>query len=108
MNRITLSMIGGIVIPILYYCIALITSFIIYISIGWEQVPRIVETLLFLPISWTEMIYDNLFPSRMFAMFSIEFLLLTAIGNYILYFLLTYSFLHYYQIPRSTNYTVVS
>jgi ABC-type Na+ efflux pump permease subunit len=108
MNRISLSMIGGVVIPILYYCAASFISFLIYISIGWEQLPGIAETLLFLPIGWTEMIYDKLFSTHIFSEFIVEYLLLTIIGNYILYFSLTYSFLHYHQIPRSANYTIVN
>lgn len=97
MTRVVLSMIGGIVIPILYYIVSVFISFIISISIGWERLPRITEKLLFIPIGWTEEVYNKLFTPHMFDTFSIEFLSITIIGNFILYFLVTYTLLNYFQ-----------
>jgi hypothetical protein len=101
-------MIGGAAIPILYSFVIWFIYYVVQESIGWERLPDMLRTLLILPVGWIAMIHDKLFPSIAFDFKSLlESLLLTIIGNYILYFLLTYGFLHYYKIPRTENYTIL-
>ena len=97
MSRTKLSIAGGIILPLSWYVFSVFLSFLIYTFVGWERLPSIAEKLLFLPVGWTEDLYESLFTPHMFETFTISFLLLSIVGNFIFYSLLTYAVLYYFE-----------
>ncbi|HEY0082215.1 MAG TPA: hypothetical protein VGB61_05440 [Pyrinomonadaceae bacterium] len=79
--------------PVLYYAAIHVVAYVAHITFGWERLQPVLEFLLFLPIGWTEMIYNMLFTREMFDSYSLTFMSLFIFGNFTLYAVLTYAFL---------------
>jgi hypothetical protein len=92
-ERLLKSILGGMIIPVVYYGLAVAIAFVVDISIGWENVAEGTDWWLFFPIAWPESIYTQLFTRDMFDFFSTPFLLILIGGNFLLYASLTYAFL---------------
>lgn len=85
MKKICLSVIGGIVIPILYLCTG---AFLV--NVVKTEPPYFLRFIF----NWSGNLYNYFFPDtddfKMFSEFRYESILATIIGNFLLYFLLTY------------------
>lgn len=93
MKRTFTSVCGGVLFPMLHYLIACGVGNLIHQRLGWQRLPRVLEFLLFFPVMWPDAIYNLLFTPEMFDYFSVTFLSLLVLGNFILYAFLTYRLL---------------
>ncbi len=97
MKRVLLSIIGGILLPLLYLVLSAILLNLGERGSAFQMWVESVRPVLIFPISWASYIYFYFFPPDpdflMFAEFAFGNIVSLIIGNFLLYSILTYAVL---------------